>query len=65
LFEEIKTHVSLKNEYATMLNNLQESVLILKDNVIHYANKTFLAHFSSTLESLEEGEKMIDQPIFK
>lgn len=42
LFSDLQITIDLKLEFETLLDNLQESIIIIKENSVHYVNHTFL-----------------------
>ena len=49
----IETMVSLK-EFKEFMNNSEESILILNDKEVKYANSTFLNTFKSKIKTLPD-----------
>ena len=61
LIETIHTNKEQSKYLATILDNLQESIIILKDNQIDFANDTFLCKFSGQLLSSNSIELNLER----
>jgi len=56
-YKHLKTSRDKQHEFKVIFHSIEESLLIIQDGAIHFANDHFLTHFQAVIELFRAAKR--------